>query len=123
MDLIILFSGLIGLGFILLLWLISRIKRCPSDKILVKYGSNTKGQSAKCIHGGTAFIWPVVQGHQYLDLTPMSIDVNLEGALSKQNIRVGVPSRFTVGVSTEPGVMENAAERLLGQNTEQIQTQ
>lgn len=121
MDLLILPVGLIGLAFIMLLWMVSRIKRCPSDKILVKYGSNTRGQSAKCIHGGTAFIWPVIQGYEYLDLTPMSIDVNLEGALSKQNIRVGVPSRFTVGISTESGVMENAAERLLGQSSEQIQ--
>lgn len=121
MDLLILPAGLIGLGIIMLLWMVSRIKRCPSDKILVKYGSNTRGQSAKCIHGGTAFIWPVIQGFEYLDLTPMSIDVSMEGALSKQNIRVSVPSRFTVGISTEPGVMENAAERLLGQSTEQIQ--
>ncbi len=121
MDLLILPAGLIGLGIIMLLWMVSRIKRCPSDKVLVKYGSNTRGQSAKCIHGGTAFIWPVIQGYEYLDLTPMSIDVSMEGALSKQNIRVSVPSRFTVGISTEPGVMENAAERLLGQSTEQIQ--
>ena len=121
MDLAIIPMGLIGLAFIMLLWAVSRIKRCPSDKILVKYGSFTGGQSAKCLAGGTAFVWPVIQGYQYLDLTPISIDVNLEGALSKQNIRVSVPSRFTVGVSNVPGVMENAAERLLGQSTEQIQ--
>lgn len=65
-------------------------------------------------HGGAAFIWPVIQGYQWLDLTPLPIDIRLEGALSKQNIRVNTPSTFTVGVSTEPGVMENAAERMLG---------
>ena len=53
--------------------------------------------------------------------TPISIDVDLQGALSKQNIRVSVPSRFTVAVSNEPGIMENAAERLLDKNTDQIQ--
>lgn len=37
-----------------------------------------------------------------------------EGAPSKQNIRVSAPSAFTVGISTEPGVMENAARCLLG---------
>lgn len=42
-------------------------------------------------------------------------------ALSKQNIRVNVPSRFTIGVSTEPGVMQNAAERLLGLGLQDIQ--
>lgn len=93
--------------------IVKRYKRCPSDRILVVYGK-TGGGSAKCIHGGGAFIWPVIQDYEYLDLTPISIEVNLTNALSKQNIRVNVPSRFTIGISTEPTVMQNAAERLLG---------
>jgi len=90
-----------------------RYKRCPSDRILVVYG-RTGGGSAKCIHGGGAFIWPVIQDYEFLDLTPISMEVMLTNALSKQNIRVNVPSRFTIGISTEPTVMQNAAERLLG---------
>lgn len=90
-----------------------RYKRCPSDRILVVYGK-TGGGSAKCIHGGGAFIWPIIQDYEYLDLTPISMEVMLTNALSKQNIRVNVPSRFTIGISTEPTVMQNAAERLLG---------
>ena len=92
----------------------SRYKRCPSDRLLVVYGKVAGGKSANCYHGGASFIWPVIQGYQWLDLTPLPIDIRLEGALSKQNIRVNTPSTFTVGVSTEPGVMENAAERMLG---------
>lgn len=101
--------------------LIKRYKRCPSDRILVVYGKVGGGQSAKCIHGGAAFIMPVIQDYEFLDLTPISIEVNLVNALSKQNIRVNVPSRFTIGVSTEPGVMQNAAERLLGLGLQDIQ--
>ena len=110
----------IVVGFILLTALIKRYKRCPSDKILVVYG-NTGGSSAKCIHGGGAFIWPVIQDYAYLSLIPISIDANLTNALSKQNIRVDVPCRFTVGISTEADTMNNAAERLLGLNSDQIQ--
>ena len=79
-------------------FLVSRYKRCPSDKILVVYGKTGDGQSAKCYAGGAAFVWPVIQDYKYLDLTPLSIDVNLKDALSKQNIRVNVPSQFTVGI-------------------------
>ena len=107
--------------FVFLIILIKRYKRCPSDRILVVYGKVGGGQSAKCIHGGAAFILPVIQDYQFLDLTPISIEVNLVNALSKQNIRVNVPSRFTIGVSTEPGIMQNAAERLLGLNQDNIQ--
>jgi len=100
--------------------MIRRYKRCPSDRILVVYGKTGGGLSAKCIHGGASFIWPIIQDYEFLDLTPMSIEVNLTNALSKQNIRVNVPSRFTIGISTEPSVMQNAAERLLGLTLESV---
>lgn len=112
----------VALFIIVTLWiLIKRYKRCPSDRILVVYGKVGGGQSAKCIHGGAAFIIPVIQDYEFLELTPISIEVNLVNALSKQNIRVNVPSRFTIGISTEPGVMQNAAERLLGLGQNEIQ--
>ena len=112
--------------FTTLLVILSRYCKCPSDKILVVYGkvgANKDGtyRSAKCIHGGAAFIVPVLQSYEYLDLTPISISVDLKNALSKQNIRIDVPSRFTVGISVEPGVMQNAAERLLGMKLAEIQ--
>ncbi|WP_299337673.1 flotillin family protein [uncultured Psychroserpens sp.] len=107
--------------FVFLIILIKRYKRCPSDRILVVYGKVGGGKSAKCIHGGAAFIFPVIQDYEFLDLTPISIEVNLVNALSKQNIRVNVPSRFTIGVSTEPGIMQNAAERLLGLAQQDVQ--
>jgi len=124
-------QGLIGLiaAFVLLLffiltWLLSRYKRCPSDKVMVIYGRIGRGaeghRSARCLHGGAAFVWPVIQDYQFLDLTPITIDIPLREALSRQNIRVDVPSTFTVGISTETGVMENAAERLLGLSNEAI---
>lgn len=108
--------------FSLLIWVLSRYKRCAPDRILVIFGKIGKqgGQSAKCYHGGGAFVWPVIQEHAFLDLTPIPIDIQLTGALSQQNIRVNTPSTFTVGVSTEPGVMQNAAERLLGLSLAQV---
>ncbi len=115
---VIIIIAAIFFAVILFLSMLKRYKRCPSDRILVVYGkvgSNADGVlSARCIHGGAAFIWPVIQDYAFIDLTPISIEVNLTNALSKQNIRVDVPSRFTVGISTEPGIMQNAAERLLG---------
>ena len=102
-------------------FLASRYKRCPSDKILVVFGKVGGGQSANCIHGGGAMIWPLIQDYAYMDLTPMTINIPLQKALSLQNIRINVPSTFTVGVSTEPGVMNNAAERLLNLDAKNIE--
>jgi flotillin len=116
---VLLFAVVAIFVFTLIVSFFRRYKRCPSDRVMVVYGKVGKGagsesRSAKCIHGGAAFVWPIIQDYAFLDLTPISIEINLTNALSKQNIRVDVPSRFTVGVSTESGVMTNAAERLLG---------
>ncbi|MBE6799556.1 MAG: flotillin family protein [Ruminococcaceae bacterium] len=125
-SIIFLVSGVVLILVSFLVWICSRYRKCPSDKIMVVYGSIGKNKdgtnrSAKCIHGGAEFVIPVFQSYAYLDLTPISIQVDLRNALSKQNIRIDVPSRFTVGISTEPGVMQNAAERLLGLQLSEIQ--
>lgn len=126
-------GGIVALTVILPLLLVmvilliaTRFKKCPSDKIMVVYGKVSSGKdttrrSAKCLHGGVTFIVPLFQAYQFMDLTPISISVDLKSALSRQNIRIDVPSIFTVGISTEPGVMQNAAERLLGLKLGQIQ--
>ena len=127
MDQFMVIAVIIGVIFVFIVFvsLLKRYKRCPSDRILVIYGKvgknvDAESRSAKCIHGGAAFIWPIIQDYSFLDLTPMSIEINLTNALSRQNIRVDVPSRFTVGVSTEPSVMVNAAERLLGLSRDDV---
>ena len=102
-------------------FLANRYRKCPADKILVIYGSGSGKRSSNCVHGGGAFVWPVIQDYAYMSLTPIGIDANLTNALSRQNIRVDVPCRFTVGISTDPEYMTAAAERLLGQNAQQIQ--
>jgi flotillin len=98
-------------------------QRCPSNRILVIYGSVGGTKSANCIHGGGAFVVPLIQDYTFLSLEPITIEIDLRSALSKKNIRVNVPSTFTVGISTRPNIMSNAAERLLGLTIAEISSQ
>jgi flotillin len=100
--------------FVLLMIWASRYKKCPSDRIMVIYGKTSGKDAAKCIHGGAKFIIPVIQDYGFLSLRPLQIEVNLGNALCKQNIRINVPSIFTIGISTDPLIMGNAAQRLFG---------
>ena len=125
-DVIGIIIAVIIIVFSFLVFIISRIKKCPSDKIMVisgKVGKNSDGtsKSALCIHGGAKFVYPFIQQYSFLDLTPISLSVDLKAALSRQNIRIDVPSTFTVGISTEAGIMQNAAERILGLKNQEIQ--
>jgi flotillin len=105
------------------LLLVNRYKRCPSNRVLVIFGKVGGGNTSRCVHGGAAFVWPLIQDHAYLSLEPMQIEIPLKGALSIENIRVSVPSVFTVAIGTEPEVMQNAAIRLLGLNSQEIKEQ
>lgn len=98
-------------------------RRCSSDEVLVVYGKVGGGKTAQCVHGGGQLIIPLIQDYKYLSLKPMSLEVPLKGALSKENIRVNVPSTFTIAISTKPEVLQNAAERLLGSTQQQILAQ
>lgn len=109
--------------FTFILLLAKRYRRCPSNRVLVIYGKTAGGNAAKCVHGGAAFIMPLIQDYAYLSLKPIQIEVPLKGALSIENIRVNVPSVFTVAIGTDSGTMQNAAIRLLGLTTEDIKQQ
>ncbi len=106
--------------FAIIIGLLGRFKKCPSDQVMVIYGKTGGKQAARCIHGGAAFIVPVIQDYGFLSLRPMQIEVNLKNALCKQNIRINVPSVFTVAISTDEAMMGNAANRLLGLHPDAI---
>src|SRR5688572_8051074 len=102
----------------------STIRRCSSNQVLVVYGAFTgTGRAAKTIHGGTWIVLPLLQDYRYLSLEPIQIEIPLRGALSGENIRVNVPSVFTVAIGTQPDVMTNAAIRLLDLSVVDIRKQ
>jgi len=119
--------GVVGSVVLLILFVVTMLvrqyRRCPSNRVLVVYGKVTGERAARCLHGGGTFIIPLLQSYAYLNLEPMTIEIELKSALSKKNIRVDVPSTFTIGISTSPDIMNNAAERLLGLGDAEIAAQ
>jgi len=118
---IIVFAAMLFFMFVILL--VKQFKRCPSNRLLVIYGRTGKGRTSKTVHGGAAFVIPLLQDYAYLSLEPIQIEIPLRGALSFENIRVNVPSVFTVAISTDSSVMQQAAVRLLGLTTAEIRKQ
>lgn len=114
-EMMIMAAILVAVILLTFIGILSRYRKCKSDEVLVVYGK-TGGdkKSAKLYHGGAAFVWPIIQGYEFLSMKPMQIDCKLTGALSAQNIRVDVPTTITVAISTDHDVMQNAAERMLG---------
>ena len=116
---LILVVSMLVIMFGMIIFFFSRYKKCPADKILVIYGKTGKGRSSKCMHGGAAFIWPVIQAYELLDLTPIRLEINAKHKLTDGST-IKPPVKCTVGISTDSGVMGNAAERLSGLGSEEI---
>ena len=114
-EMLIMAAILVAVILLTFIGILSRYRKCKSDEVLVVYGkTGGEKKSAKLYHGGAAFVWPIIQGYEFLSMKPMQIDCKLTGALSAQNIRVDVPTTITVAISTDADVMQNAAERMLG---------
>ena len=103
--------------------ILSRYKKVKSDEILVVYGKTKGNQAAKCLHGGAAFVWPVFQGWAVMSTKPMTLQCNLQGAISLQKIKVSVNTTITAAISTEAAVMANSAVRLLSMDERDIENQ
>ena len=109
------FVGIGVLFFTVFMLLMKQYKRCPSNRVLVIWGRGKRlGQPTKTIHAGAQFVVPLLEDYAYLSLEPVQIEIPLRGALSFENIRVNVPSVFTVAIDTKPELMQHAAVRLLG---------
>jgi len=123
MNYILILSGLIAvIVFVFFIYFSSKFVRCPSNKVLCVFGRIGGGRSVRCYQGGFHFVVPLIQEARFLELTPMSINIPLKGALSMQNIRVNVPSTFTIAISTDPDVMNNAAVRLLDLHQSELES-
>ena len=105
---IFLVATLLGAG----LFIASRYKRCPSDKILVVYGK-TAGNEPQYYHGGGALVLPFVQGHAYLDLAPLPVELRGRGLRTADESSVDVVVDLAVAVTRDPQLIPTAAERLL----------
>lgn len=121
------FLSIAVLGFLFFIFstvyfLAKLYRRCPSNKVLVIYGRMSGSKTVQCYHGGGTFVWPLIQGYAFLELTPRTIHIPLKGALSHQNIRINIPSTFTIAVGVTPEVMNNAAVRILELSNKEIES-
>src|SRR5687767_14681977 len=77
--LLIVFAAIFAFGVLMLV--LNHYKSCRPDQILVISGKVSGGMASRPIHGGAAFVWPLIQEHNYLSLEPIQIEIPLKGAL------------------------------------------
>jgi flotillin len=107
--------GIIVFYFSIMILFVSRYKKCPTDRLMVVFGKTPGDKSARYYHGGAAFVWPFIQDYGYLSLRPLQFKLELDEKMRDSAVSSAIPGIFTIAISTEPGIMENAMTRLFGQ--------
>jgi flotillin len=123
-------GGAALLVFILILFVISRIKVAgPNQAFIVTGRKDRTTRSAdgttlrdlsgqKVVMGASVFVWPVVQKLHSLDLSSRGIQVEISGAVSKQGIRTNLQGVAIVKVGGAETSIRAAAQRFLHQQAE-----
>ena len=116
--------------FILLvaLNLISRwmIRICRPNEMLVVTGSRSnQGQQGikgyrVVANGGWTFVKPILETARRMDVTLLPVLVEVKNAYSKGGTPLNIQAIANVKVSSDPDVRNNAIERFLGRDSEEI---
>jgi flotillin len=130
MSLVLPTGGAVLVVFLLVMFVLSRIKVAGPNEAFIITGR--RGRAATDAHGGSAidlsgqkvvmgasvFVLPVVQRKQSLDLSSRRISVDIQGAVSKAGIRANLHGVAIVKVGGTEDAVRAAAQRFLHQQKE-----
>jgi flotillin len=129
-PLVIAIGGGILLFFLLILFVISRIKVAGPNQAFIVTGRKGRAthtadgvrsrdlSGQKVVMGAAVFVLPVVQKLHRLDLSSRGIRVEITGAVSKQGIRANLQGVAIVKVGGSEDAIRGAAQRFLHQQAE-----
>jgi len=114
--------------FLIVGFLKTLVRVCPANTILVISGfEHTVGGTKygfRIVPGGWTFVVPFLERVEVLDLTIIPVNVQIEGVNSANGITVGADASACVCIDdSDPALLYNAVERLLGKSRQEIQEQ
>jgi flotillin len=127
MTLIAVLVAIVMLFLLALSVIVSRLLYiCSPNEVLIFSGGQraSSGRSVgyRVIKGGRAVRIPLMEAVDRMDLTNMPIEVAVKGAYSKGGIPLNVHGIANLKIAGEPPVLDNAVERFLGVDRQQIMT-
>ncbi len=107
--------------FALVIVYASRVKKVGPNEVLVISGrGDSKGAGVRTVHGGRAFIWPVLERLDHLSLEIMTIDVTTPDVPTVQGVPVTVDGVAQVKIGSDDSSIRTAAIQFLSKSEEEI---
>ena len=122
--------GAVAVGLVVIGGAIALIKSslriCQPNEILIISGRKYKQENGlevgyRVIFGGRAFVTPVIERVEKMDMTTMPIPVEVKNSYAKGGTPLNIQAIATVKISSNRRVVGNAIERFLGRNRSEIE--
>ncbi len=97
-------------------------RKCPPNKVLVVYGRKHADKGYRLINGGSAFVLPLFEDFTYIGLETFSVESSVSDTPNKDGVPVSVEATANIKVSSDPGRLDAAVERMLGKTQQEIHT-
>lgn len=94
----------------------------PSEVVIFSGPGRRQGARVgyRAVRGGRGLRIPLLELVDRLDLTNMSVDVAVRGAYTRDGVPLNVQGVANVKIDGDPPGLDNAVERLLGKNREEV---
>ncbi len=102
------------------------LRICQPNEILIVSGrkyrrDDGKEVGYKVIFGGRAFVIPIIEQVEKMDMTTMPIPVEVTNSYAKGGTPLNIQAIATVKISSKRNIVGNAIERFLGRNRSEIE--
>ena len=116
--------ALILIGAIMVV-LKAALRICKPNEILIVSGRKYRRPDGRevgyrVVFGGRAFVIPIIERVEKMDMTTMPIPVEVNNSYSKGGTPLNIQAIATVKISSNRSVVGNAIERFLGRNRNEI---
>jgi len=107
---------------IIFTFIISAYKKCPPGHVLIINNNKPDafGNMYKILFAGGAFVWPVVGSYQLFSLAPVTLDLNIQDFITKNQQNLDMELSVIIGFSTSETILKNAIDRFSGLSKDKL---
>lgn len=118
-------GGVVALVMVIFAAIRSMLHVCPPNKVLIISGRKRTSADGRQVGfrtyvGGRGYRIPFVEKAEYMDVSLISVPMSISGAYSEGGIPLNVHAIANVKISTDTRFRNNAIERFLGYQREEV---
>ena len=121
---------IVVLVLLVLSMIASRYRKVGPNQVLIITGGLLKGPyltvvpetstRVKVVKGGGAFVWPIIQQAQVINMDTFTYEVQVNNVMTKDNVKVNAKATATLRIGSDRKMIAIASEKIMGLKQEDL---